>query len=46
MSFLTFLLKQLEKALKRSNQLSTRFVNLVRKSRGEMSFVIFSLIQL
>ena len=34
------------KPQKRSNQLRTRFVTLVHKTRGDMSFVTFSLIQL
>ena len=33
------------KPQKRSNQLRTRFVTLVHKTRGDMSFVKFSLIQ-
>ena len=46
MSFVTFLLIQLEKVVKRSNHLKRPFVTLVHKSRGVLCFVTFSLIQL
>ena len=43
---MTFLLIQLEEAVKRSNQFETRFVILMHRTRGVMSFVTKLLIQL
>ena len=45
MSFVTFLLIQFLQAVKRSNELATRFLILVHKTRGDMSFFTFLLIQ-
>ena len=46
MSFVSLLLIKFQKAVKRSNQLGTRFLIIVHRTSGDMSFVTFFLIQL